>query len=81
MRKWNKSSRDTRIVIRDLHFLIFIFDQNLKPKVSTLVKNEVGAQALTLHNLESLTKNDVKNKEDYFSIMQHNIDTLKKALY
>lgn len=49
--------------------------------MSTLVKNEVGAQALTLHNLESLTKNDVKNKEDYFSIMQHNIDTLKKALY
>lgn len=63
------------------HIKYFIFDQNLKPKVSTLVKNEVGAQALTLHNLESLTKNDVKNKEDYFSIMQHNIDTLKKALY
>ncbi|MED3824134.1 metal ABC transporter substrate-binding protein [Priestia flexa] len=58
----------------------FIFDQNLEPKVSKLVQKEVGAEALTLHNLESATKDDVANKEDYFSIMDKNIETIQKAL-
>ena len=33
-----------------------------------------------LHNLGVLTDDDIKNKEDYFSLMEHNIETLKKAL-
>lgn len=57
-----------------------IFDQNLTSKVSEMVKNEINAESLTLHNLESITAADDANGEDYFSIMRQNLETLKKAL-
>ncbi len=58
-----------------------LFEQNLTSKVSEMVKNEINAEALTLHNLESATEEDIKNNADYFSIMRQNLETLKKALY
>ncbi|MGG3625809.1 metal ABC transporter substrate-binding protein [Bacillus gobiensis] len=57
-----------------------IFESNVTSKISTIVKNEIGADSLTLHNLESISEEDEKNGEDYFSLMQKNLDTLKKAL-
>ncbi|MEH7385420.1 zinc ABC transporter substrate-binding protein [Bacillus sp. JJ1521] len=57
-----------------------IFDQNLTSKIAEMVKKEINAEALTLHNLESATAEDIKNGADYFSIMRQNLDTLKKAL-
>ncbi|MEH7239312.1 metal ABC transporter solute-binding protein, Zn/Mn family [Bacillus sp. JJ1562] len=57
-----------------------IFEQNLTSKVSEMVKKEISAEALTLHNLESITEEDEKNSADYFSIMRQNLETLKKAL-
>jgi zinc transport system substrate-binding protein len=57
-----------------------IFEQNVKPKIAELVKKEIGADSLTLHNLEALTEKDIKNNEDYFSLMRKNLQTLKTAL-
>ncbi|WP_078414114.1 metal ABC transporter solute-binding protein, Zn/Mn family [Priestia abyssalis] len=57
-----------------------IFEQNATPKIAELVKKEIGADSLTLHNLEAVTEEDIKNKEDYFSIMKKNLETLKTAL-
>ncbi|MFJ7616119.1 metal ABC transporter substrate-binding protein [Bacillus cereus] len=57
-----------------------LFEPNLSNKVAQVVKKEVGANTLTLHNLESLTTNNIKNKDDYFSIMRNNISSLQKAL-
>ncbi|WP_417899223.1 zinc ABC transporter substrate-binding protein [Bacillus haimaensis] len=57
-----------------------IFDQNISGKIAEVVKNEIKAEALTLHNLEAATEEDVKNEEDYFSLMRKNLETLKKAL-
>ncbi|MDQ0242964.1 zinc transport system substrate-binding protein [Bacillus fengqiuensis] len=57
-----------------------IFEQNVKPKIADIVKNELKAEPLTLHNLESVTDQDIKNNEDYVSLMKRNIETLKKAL-
>ncbi|WP_078544386.1 metal ABC transporter solute-binding protein, Zn/Mn family [Litchfieldia alkalitelluris] len=57
-----------------------IFEQNITGKVSEVVQKEIGAEALTLHNLESLTEDEIKDNEDYFSIMRKNIETLKKAM-
>lgn len=57
-----------------------IFDQNISGKIAEVVKNEIKAEALTLHNLEAATEEDVKNDEDYFSLMRKNLETLKKAL-
>ncbi|MGY3716728.1 metal ABC transporter solute-binding protein, Zn/Mn family [Sutcliffiella cohnii] len=57
-----------------------IFDQNITGKIADMVKSEINAEALTLHNLEALTEEDIENNEDYFSLMRKNIETLRKAL-
>ena len=57
-----------------------IFEQNVTGKVAEVVQKEIGAEALTLHNLESLTDEDINNNEDYFSLMRSNLEVLKKAM-
>ncbi len=57
-----------------------IFEQNVTSKISEVVKNEIGADVLYLNNLESISEDDIKNNEDYFSLMRRNIETLKTAL-
>ncbi|WHX98145.1 zinc ABC transporter substrate-binding protein [Neobacillus sp. DY30] len=57
-----------------------IFEQNVSQRVSEIIQNEIGAKSLTLHNLEALTKENVKEQEDYLSIMRKNIDVIKTAL-
>lgn len=62
----------------DLSYIIY--DQNPQTKVVDTVKKETGTTPVILHNLEYVTENDLKNKEDYFSLMSKNIETLKKVL-
>uniref|UniRef100_UPI0040547BE5 metal ABC transporter substrate-binding protein n=1 Tax=Rossellomorea sp. y25 TaxID=3118174 RepID=UPI0040547BE5 len=57
-----------------------LFEQNVSSRLTEVVQNELGAKALTLHNLSVLTEEDRKNDEDYFSLMKKNIETLKQAL-
>ncbi|NMH71525.1 zinc ABC transporter solute-binding protein, partial [Bacillus sp. RO2] len=57
-----------------------IFDQNITGKIADVVKNEIKAEALVMHNLEAITEEDAENDEDYFSLMRQNLETLKKAL-
>lgn len=56
------------------------FEQNVTPKVADLVRREIDAEALRIHNLSVLTEEDIKNNEDYFTLMQHNLEELTKAL-
>ncbi len=55
-------------------------EQNFNSKLAKMVQEEIGAQQLTLHNLSVLTDKDIKNDETYFTLMEHNIATLDKAL-
>jgi zinc transport system substrate-binding protein len=57
-----------------------IFEQNAQPKIAEIIKSEIGADSLTLHNLEAATEEDLQNEEDYFSLMKKNLETLKIAL-
>ncbi len=57
-----------------------LFEENVNNKVAAMIKKEVGAETMTLHNLETRTKKDIQNNRDYLTIMQDNIDTLSKAL-
>lgn len=56
------------------------FEQNVSSKLTEIIQTEVKAQPLTLHNLSVLTKEDINNNEDYFTLMRKNIDVLKQAL-
>ena len=62
----------------NIHYVLF--EQNVSSKLTDVVRKEIGAESLMLHNLGVLTVDDVKNNEDYFSLMEQNIETLKKAL-
>lgn len=62
----------------NIHYVLF--EQNVSSKLTNVVRKEIGAESLMLHNLGVLTVDDVKNNEDYFSLMEQNIETLKKAL-
>ncbi|MBM7587037.1 zinc transport system substrate-binding protein [Bacillus pakistanensis] len=57
-----------------------LFEQNVTPKVAEVIRKEINADPLRLHNLSVLTEEDIKNEEDYFSLMRQNIETLEKAL-
>ncbi|MEH7334976.1 zinc ABC transporter substrate-binding protein [Neobacillus drentensis] len=61
-----------------LHYILF--EQNVQSKLGKIVQEEIGARALPIHNLAILTKENIKNKETYFSLMKKNLDTLKTAL-
>ncbi|RST58002.1 adhesin [Siminovitchia terrae] len=62
------------------HIKYIIYNQNPATKVVDTIQKETGTKTLTLHNLEYIVEKDKENKEDYFSIMDKNIETLKKAL-
>ncbi|MCP3030188.1 zinc ABC transporter substrate-binding protein [Halobacillus sp. A1] len=57
-----------------------LFEQNITPKVSEVVQNEIGAEALRIHNLSVLTENDIEDEEDYFTLMERNLEVLDEAL-
>ncbi|WP_210364815.1 zinc ABC transporter substrate-binding protein [Bacillus sp. REN3] len=57
-----------------------INEQNFQSKLAKTVQKEIGAKSLTLHNLSVLTEDDLSKKETYFTLMEKNLSTLKKAL-
>ncbi len=65
---------------KELDVKYVLFEQNVSSKLTDVIRKEIGAESLMLHNLGVLTVDDVKNNEDYISLMEHNIETLRKAL-
>ncbi|WP_226086492.1 metal ABC transporter solute-binding protein, Zn/Mn family [Mesobacillus sp. S13] len=63
------------------HDLKYIaFEQNVSSRVAEMIQKEIGAETVTLYNLESISIEDMKNEEDYFSLMRKNLQTLEKVL-
>lgn len=62
----------------NIHYVIF--EQNVSPKIAKIIQEEIGAKSLTLHNLEAVTEDNIKQKDDYFSIMRRNLETIKTVL-
>jgi zinc transport system substrate-binding protein len=61
-----------------LHYMLF--EQNVQSNLGKIIQKEIGARALPIHNLAILSKDDIKNKETYFSLMNNNLESLKTAL-
>lgn len=57
-----------------------LFEQNVPSKLTETIQKEIGAKSLTIHNLSVLTSEDMENGQDYVSLMEDNIATLKEAL-
>jgi len=56
-----------------------IFDVASENKVAEILQEHIDADPLYIHNLEVLTEDNIENKEDYYSIMKKNLETLNKA--
>ncbi|UFT99872.1 ZinT/AdcA family metal-binding protein [Radiobacillus kanasensis] len=56
------------------------FEQNVTPKVAEVVRKEISAETLRIHNLSVLTEEDIENEEDYFTLMEKNLEVLTQAL-
>ena len=56
------------------------FETIASPKFSDLIAREIGGATLVLNPIESLTPNDVQSGEDYFSIMEMNLNNLRTAM-
>lgn len=62
----------------DIQYIFF--EQNVSSNLTDVIRNEVGADSLILHNLSVLTADDIKNGETYFTLMEKNMEALKTAL-
>ncbi|MFC4322072.1 metal ABC transporter solute-binding protein, Zn/Mn family [Litchfieldia salsa] len=65
---------------KDKQIKFVIFEQNVKPILAEVIRKEINAEPLKIHNLSVLTEEDKKNGEDFFSLMRKNLETLDQAL-
>lgn len=57
-----------------------LFEQNVSSKLTEVIQKEIGAESLVLHNLGVLSKEDIQNKETYFTLMNKNLESLRTVL-
>jgi zinc transport system substrate-binding protein len=56
------------------------FETLVSPKLSETIAKEAGAQTLVLNPIEGLSADQIKQGENYFTIMRENLNNLKLAL-
>ncbi len=64
-----------------LNLYYLFYEPNIDSSIIDQIQNDLNLEAIPLYNLATLTKDQVKNGDDYFSIMYENINNLKKELY
>lgn len=59
----------------------YIFLENTaNPKITEVISSATGAKSLELNPIESLTEEQIKNGQDYFTVHQNNTKNIKIAL-
>ncbi|WP_406686455.1 metal ABC transporter solute-binding protein, Zn/Mn family [Rossellomorea vietnamensis] len=61
-----------------IHYVIF--EQNVTTRIAEIIQKEINAKPLKVHNLSVLTESDIKNNENYLTLMKKNIKTLEQAM-
>ncbi len=63
------------------HDIRFIFLETLaSPRTAEVLAEEADLEILTLNPIEGLTREEQERGEDYFSLMEKNLENLRKAL-
>lgn len=60
---------------------VIYFEENASSKVAKTLSTETGVELAVLNPLESLTKQQMDEGETYLSVMQQNLEALKKSIY
>lgn len=56
------------------------FEELVSPKVAKTIAKEINAKTEVLNPLEGLSEEQIKNNEDYFSIMEDNLQALYESM-
>ena len=65
---------------REHNLKYLLVEQNVSSKLTNVIKNEANLATLPIHNLATLTQDDIDKDRDYFSIMEDNLESLDTAL-
>ena len=65
---------------REHNLKYLLVEQNVSSKLTNVIKNEANLTTLPIHNLATLTQDDIDKDRDYFSIMEDNLESLDTAL-
>ena len=63
---------------KNIHYIFF--ETLVSPKIAETIAKEIGAKTLVFNPIEGLTKEELANGKDYFSIMEENLKALRQAL-
>ncbi|MFU0786160.1 MAG: Zinc ABC transporter substrate-binding protein [Enterococcus gilvus] len=66
--------------VEDHHVKVIYFEENASSKVAETLSKETGVKLEVLNPLESLTDKQLKNGENYVSVMRENLDALKESI-
>lgn len=66
--------------VKENNVKTIFFEELVSPKVAEAIAKETGAQTEVLNPIEGLSDEEIKGGDDYFSVMEKNLDVLKKAL-
>lgn len=59
---------------------VIYFEENASSKVAETLSKETGVKLEVLNPLESLTNKQIKDGEDYVSVMRENLNALKESI-
>ena len=65
----------------EVSFIIKFKNTDLPDNANKIIEKNPDIKTLELHKLDNISDNERKNKADYISIMQDNLNTLKSELY
>lgn len=72
--------RDVADFVKKNNINYIFFESLLSPKLSETLAEETGAKTLVLNPLEGLTEKEIAAGENYFTVMQENLNNLQTAL-
>jgi zinc transport system substrate-binding protein len=67
-------------LVRERDVTTIYFETLVSPRIAETVARETGAKTAVLNPIEGLTKNEVSQGDDYFSLMRENLRTLREGL-
>ena len=66
---------------KKVDYVYSFVEEDLNDKVKKLVDSNNNFTVIELHRLDNMTDDERKNKETYLSIMNNNLDLIKKEIY
>jgi zinc transport system substrate-binding protein len=75
-----QSVTDAINLARQLNISIVFAEENIDPRLSETIANEIGGKVLLLNPIELISQEEQDRGEDYFSKMYDNLNNLKIAL-